>query len=330
MLGVTSFRQQCSGCQHKYDLWHFKILSRLIWESLDNNKTQWNVTFANQNQTPCGVDMRWDSFPISTEASQSGLSDRSHRVSKSGFFARLAAHPQIQRDRSALKWRPAELFGRKTQRAAPKYISCPATWRCDRLESEMMDLFFDLLESRVTTVCSELMSLPQHTHTHTRTHADRSVVSGQSLSEAPSTHLIVEQSLRPLHTHTHTHTHPSLMRELRTLWSTILQLYETDNQRSQQMEEDAEVRRHTEFRKSPHRFFFFLFLSFSHYLWENLQHSPTTLPTDVVVDICQCMAPNTALYTQFKLSPALRETLLDGFVDVCLRHHIIIITTKNV
>ena len=119
------------------------------------------------------VDMRWDSFPISTEASQSGLSDRSHRVSKSGFFAWLAALPQIQRDRSALKWRPAELFGRKTQRAAPKYISCPATWRCDRLESEMMDLFFYLLESRVTTVCSELMSLPQHTHTHTHTYPCR-------------------------------------------------------------------------------------------------------------------------------------------------------------
>lgn len=35
--------------------------------------------------------------------------------------------------------------------------------RRDRLESEMMDLFFDVLESRVTAVRSELMSLPQHT-----------------------------------------------------------------------------------------------------------------------------------------------------------------------
>lgn len=65
---------------------------------------------------------------------------------------------------------------------------------------------------------------------------------------------------------------------------------------------------------------------------------PSTLTYNITfICVCQYLSGHgseyCALNSQFKLSPALKETLLDGFVDVCLRHHIIIIIiiiTKNV
>ncbi len=68
----------CWDCQPISVFWHVQIVSRLIFRK----KGLWNAIFANRIQAAFGVGMKRDSNRIYTDASQSGCSGHSNRISK--------------------------------------------------------------------------------------------------------------------------------------------------------------------------------------------------------------------------------------------------------